>query len=166
MGRRGPKPTPTVVQLAKGDPGKRAKRQAAREPKFSDGLPTRPPSWLPKRGQIEYRRIMRELRKVPGLAQSVDRAIIEEYCLAYADLREAQEQIKKHGTFQWRTTMGGDRYRQNSPFVAHKKDAAKRLKDACARLGFSPADRARVQVPEDGADSGDPLDVLMHADTG
>ena len=123
MAGRGPAPTPTAILKARGSWLAKTRPD---EPKPERSLPTCP-SWLPKEAKTEWNRIVPELDKL-GLLTAIDRAALAAYCQAWSDFREAVE---------------GDSLRD-------RDTAAKRLINAAAQFGLSPAARARVQAaPKD-----------------
>jgi P27 family predicted phage terminase small subunit len=148
MGQRGPKPQPNIVALAKGDPGKRAKRHQGTEPKppSLDEVP----AYLPARARKEWLRLRKMAADMGAVGDSLftqaDRRPLETYCLACDAQEWAAKDIQKNGyTFE---TMN----REGNPAVQILNDAGKVIKSMSALFGFSPADRARMQLPEPEAD--------------
>ncbi len=154
MGLRGPKPTPNVVKLWNGNPGKRPLN-------LSDGvnpeieIPS-PPKWLSNHAVREWRRISAEL-EVLGLIAQVDKASLATYCQTWGDLcdlemafaaqkKRAKEQLGDNDT----SLMAA--YFQKTPtgFLRessiHRKIVEMRseLDRYVKNFGLNPASRARV----------------------
>ena len=154
MGLRGPKPTPNVIKLLTGNPGKRPLN-------LSDGvnpeieIPS-PPKWLSTHAAKEWRRIGTEL-EVLGLIAQVDKASLATYCQTWGDLcdlemafaaqkKKAKEQLGDNDT----SLMAA--YFQKTPtgFLRessiHRKIVEMRseLDRYVKNFGLNPAARARV----------------------
>ena len=83
MGLRGPKPSPTVLKLISGNPGKRPLN-------LSDGInpPIQipaAPKWLSSHAAKEWRRIGGELAQL-GLIAEIDKASLATYCQTWGEL--------------------------------------------------------------------------------
>lgn len=154
MGLRGPKPTPTVLKLIQGNPGKRPLN-------LSDGvnppiqIPAHP-KWLSTHAVKEWRRISGELAQL-GLIAEIDKASLATYCQTWGDLCDLElafaaqkRQVREH-------TKGSDTglmaaYFTKTPTgflresAVHKKIVEMRAElDRYVRnFGLNPAARARV----------------------
>ena len=120
MGARGPVPT------------------GAPAVNFSSGVPT-PAKWLDDVARKEYRRLVNQFAAQPGLLQQVDLGILEVYAYNFAQQRALAEQIAAEGT----TLKTANGYLQPNPKCALLATAQKMMLAAMAKLGLSPADRAR-----------------------
>ena len=156
MGMRGPKPTPTVLKLIQGNPGKRPLN-------LSDGvnppiqLPS-PPSWLSKHAVKEWRRIGGELAQL-GLVAEIDKASLAVRCQTWGDLCElelafaAQKKMVREKMGEADTSVLAA-YFVKTPTgfmresAVHRKIVEMRLEmDRYDRnFGLNPAARARVQA--------------------
>jgi len=147
MGRRGPKPTPTVIQLAKGDPGKRARRRVGTEPQ-PKGYPTAP-RWLSREAASEWKRILRLAADLGGNGSEwitkADRAALAAYCQCYADYVQAEIKIRENGAVMEIETERG-LYRQQTPWVSIKRGALDKMIQLANEFGFTPAARTRVNL--------------------
>jgi len=151
MGRSGPRPLPTVIQLAKGDPGKRAKKAMRTEP-IPPPLKSCP-RYLKGPAHTEWNRVMRFLREMGERGQryitEADRAVLAAYCQAVADHAEAVRMIRKEGSIvKIYDRSGLLKSVKNSPWVLQKERAAVLMKQNAAELGFTPSGRTRVRVEE------------------
>lgn len=154
MGLRGPKPTPNVVKLFNGNPGKRALN-------LSDGvnppieIPS-PPKWLSAHALKEWRRIGGELAQL-GLIAQIDKASLATYCQTWGDLCELELAFaaqKKHVNAQNAGSEVGlmAAYFTKTPTgflresAVHKKIVEMRseLDRYVRNFGLNPAARARV----------------------
>lgn len=90
---RGRKPTPTLVQLLRGSPGKRPLNEGAPQP--APLAPACPPK-LSALAKEEWNRIISELVEL-GFMTRLDRAALATYCQAYALYLDAIQAIQKYG---------------------------------------------------------------------
>jgi len=157
MGARGPARTPTIIQLKRGDPGRRAKAQFKVEPKPPSDNLTRP-AWLGATAAKEWDRITTELGTMVAQGQAmltnVDRGPLAIYCMAYGDMVDAQAMIDKlgnMGTYKTKDSL----YIVQSPWVSIKNKAALLAAKVGQEFGFSPAARARIQLPDVKNDPGE-----------
>ena len=146
MSRR---PKPTALKRLEGNPGKRKLND--KEPQLSGR--TTCPRWLSPQAKGEWRRVYQALASA-GVVTMADRAMLAEYCQAWADLREATETLRTEGAVT--TTEKG--YAMPSPWVAIRNKAAERLRRAATELGMTPAARSKISVDTPQAD---PVDDLL-----
>lgn len=152
MGRRGPAPQPTVLQMLRGDPGKRAKARAKKEMRIASGLPSTP-KFLTGKARAEWNRISRLYGELTANGQKLlteaDMVALACYCQAYADMLHAIEMIAKHGdVYPIRNEDGTVKYLQQSPWVAMKHKAMIAVKTFATEFGFTPSSRTRVNAGE------------------
>lgn len=152
MGQRGPVPVPNPIAIAKGDPGKRARRARAKEPK--------PPKldkisdYLPPGAKKEWQRLRKIAKEMGPMGEALftesDRRTLETWCLACDAMEWATKEIKENGFVLESITREGHVRRDRNPAVQILKDAGIVIKDMSARFGFTPADRARmeIEIPE------------------
>lgn len=127
MGARGPAP--------------KAKQQSAI--KFRPGVPP-PPDWLSDSAKIEYVRAAEELEAADGALQQVDLAALASYAQAYAEVARITKVIATEGD-----VIASPQGLKANPRLQSLALAQRSLATMMQRLGFSPADRARV--PKSGA---------------
>lgn len=156
MGARGPKPTPTVLKLINGNPGKRPLN-------LSDGVnpvirvPAHP-KWLGHHAIKEWRRISAELVEL-GLIAEIDKASLATYCQTWGDLCDletafaAQKRMAKSrnpdsesalvAAYFYKTPTGFMRDSQ-----LHRKiiELRSELDRYVRNFGLNPAARARVSA--------------------
>jgi len=92
MSTRGPKPKPSHLKLAAGNPGKRPINANEPKPPELDRPPTCP-KYLGKVAAAEWKRVVRDLWKMKCLA-GIDVAILAGYCDAFETWILAKRQIE------------------------------------------------------------------------
>ena len=151
MGARGPTPKPASIRAIEGGVGKggedRSHRPVKTEPKYSP-LSDEPPVWMSREAKAEWRRLMREFSRYPGLVQRPDREAMIALCSEWSEYLTA---IKERGTAKGRALDSARR---------HARDTLKNLHVMWARFGLTPGDRARFDLgKQEGAD--DPILSLL-----
>jgi P27 family predicted phage terminase small subunit len=131
------KPQPTEIKKAKGNPGGRPLNED--EPVYSKKA--NPPDWLSDRATAEWYRLAPELESM-GLLQSVDRAVMAEYCEAWAEVEWAELDIQANG----RIMQFSSGYQQQRPSVGIRNKAHDRIRKCSALLGLSPSDRQSIKA--------------------
>jgi P27 family predicted phage terminase small subunit len=89
---RGPPPTPNVIRLLRGNPGKRPIKPEPK-PEISETVPS-PPRFLSGYARAEWRRVAPELHAL-GLLTVLDVMPFAAYCVAYECWRRAVEERAK-----------------------------------------------------------------------
>lgn len=79
---------PSHLKVIEGGPG--------REPTRPVAVP-RPPAWLGRVAQAEWRRLVPELVRMGILNPDLDRSALADYCMAVGDSREAHAALAKEG---------------------------------------------------------------------
>ncbi len=143
---RGRKATPPGVNKVRGNPGKRAPRQPTLA--APAGAPT-PPDFLNERARAEWGRIVPELLAL-GVLSTVDRAALALYCLAYARLEEAEEQIRESPGLVVMTTNGNA---VQNPYLSVANKAMEQMHRYLSEFGLTPASRMRVPKAGTGEDA-------------
>ena len=149
---RGGKPTPTVLKILRGNPGKRTINRD--EPRPEPIAPDVPPELTDPVAIGEWRTTI-----VPAIAirqvTAADRLMAISYCELWATWRSQLADAAKHAHV---VAVGKDgRPTQNPARNAANKTLTLLLRVA-SDLGFSPASRSRVRVAS-GDGSGDDLEL-------
>ena len=111
----------------------------------------KPPSWLPAYGKAEWRRVVPQLVADRKIAAH-ELGTVESYCLAVANMRQAEAAIAQHGmTFM---SDSGPKRRPETTILKENLEAARRL---AAELGLTPASRGKNSGGASGSDSADDL---------
>lgn len=113
--------------------------------KFRAGVPPAP-SWLDADAKKEYARAADELMAAEASLQQADFYVLATYAQACSDVARLTKQIRDEGEVI--TTPHGV---QSNPRLRALSQAQRSLMSTTQKLGFSPADRARV--PKSAASS-------------
>lgn len=159
--RSGPPPKPTALRAIEGNPSHK-RRAPGDEPAPPSGRPPQPPHLRP-----EAARVWGDLCQVlegMGVLTLADGVALEMLCEAYADWRDARDQIEIHGLTQVRwmvdpeghMVVGGIAPR---PEVAMADKAWRRFHAMVAEFGLTPSSRTRVRAEKPA--EVDPLEALL-----
>jgi P27 family predicted phage terminase small subunit len=113
------------------------------------------PSWLPKHGRDEWARIVPQLvadRRIAGH----ELATVESYCLAVANLRQAEAIVAKDGP----TIVSPTGELKRHPATTLVKEAIEAARRLAAELGCTPAARNKNTGGAIGNDDADDLGDL------
>ena len=141
MGTRGPKPKPTALRKAQGNPGRKKISESEPKPKLS--IPYCP-NHLTGRGKQEWKRTAPLLAKL-GLLTRLDRAALAAYCQSYATWAKASCKVKKQGELI-KTKKG---FLQQNPWIWIANRALDQMNKYISEFGLSPAARSRIQIDKD-----------------
>ena len=142
----GRKPTPTLLKLIQGNPGKRPLKLEEFRPEVQ--IPKMPAHVRENaHARKEWQRITRELAQY-GLISHVDRAALVFYVVNWARHCEAEEMIDKAaqasgGSGLFVKTPNG--YPVQSPWLAVSNKAMELCRVFLSEFGMTPAARSRVQ---------------------
>ena len=149
MGKRGPKPKPTALNLLDGNPSRRPLNHL--EPTCAHPLVMPPSVGADAIASAEWQR----LRDVcpPQLYNAMDAATVTQYCLAWSMLLRSQEQLDLRGLLieTERYDKEGNRLSTDvdiNPAARTWKAANEALLKTTDRLGLSPTARTRIQIPK------------------
>ena len=140
MGKRGPKPTPTSLKIARGNPSRQ--KLPDNEIEFSESA-IEEPVYLNEVGLEKYRQLVKCCEKVKGLLQEPDYQAIGMYSEAYQEFIEAMEDIKGRGAVL--VSDKGNPY--TNPSCGRKNKAFERMMKITAKFGWTPADRVGLPHP-------------------
>ncbi|WP_297778430.1 phage terminase small subunit P27 family [uncultured Roseovarius sp.] len=129
-------------------------RAGEAEPIPPKALP-RCPDHLSKVARKEWRRLAAPLYRM-GVLSVTDRAALAAYCQAWARWVEAEEHLSK-GPALIKTPSG---YVQQSPWLTVANKQLEIMGRFMAELGLSPSARARLRLPDGGADTGAKIEVI------
>ena len=148
-----PKPTPTVLKLIKGNPGKRALNK--HEPKPQRGIP-KCPAHLDAKAKTAWKNLCHSLDKM-GVLTLADSYALEILCSIYARIRDLQKAIRVHGGTTYVTVnITGDEMHKSRPEVSQLEKAESSFRSYITEFGLTPSSRSKVETTEK-TDKDDPL---------
>ena len=142
MGKRGPRPKPSVLKLLSGNPGG---KKIAKEPKPRPIAP-RCPAWLSAEAKKEWKRVAPELERC-GLLTQLDIACLAAYCQVYGRWVSCERRLAKEGLDYETRNKAGEMYRATNPLVGIANRCLADIKRFCAEFGMSPAARSGMNIP-------------------
>ncbi len=148
----GPKPRPTVLRRANGNPGKRGYNHA--EPIPLDGQPDCPPH-LGDAAQEEWHRLASALHGM-GVLTVIDRAVLAAYCQCYGRWVDAEEKLKETPLL-FKTPSG---YVQQSPWLGIANKQLELMGRYMMELGLTPSSRSRIRIAAEPPDQ-EPLTIVF-----
>lgn len=155
MGKRGPAPKPSALKLVEGT--YRKDRAVPDEVQYAEGIPACPKELGPE-AKAEWKRIVGELSKVPGLIQKVDRAALAGYCSSYALFLHLEQMIREpDGLVIEYETKSGAVITQPSAWVSIRNQERAAMSHFAQQFGFTPSSRTRVSGPPRKPDGGGKL---------
>jgi len=155
---RGRKPTPRVLRILLGNPGRRP---------LGPDEPTPPvvpetqaaPDWLDDGAKVEWGRLAPMLVR-EGVLTEMDLDALTAYCVAWSTWKDATQQIRRFGMViktGGKTTKGPDGketttpgYPMQSPYISIANKAMAAMKGLMTEFGMTPSSRnrvARVELP-------------------
>jgi P27 family predicted phage terminase small subunit len=151
---RGRKPKPTHLKLIEGNPGKRPIRAGRTRPVT---VMPEPPEHLNDDAREEWHRVAHGLYAL-RLLETVDRATLAAYCVAYARWVQAERAIAEMGKRDMLTrglmikTSNGNAIQ--NPLVGTANKAASDMVRYAAEFGMTPSARVRLSVDGGSGASG------------
>ncbi|EAC2431438.1 phage terminase small subunit P27 family [Listeria monocytogenes] len=142
------------------------------ENKASDGfgeLQETPPKYFNNLARNEYRRIVKEVKKLP--IRGLDRGVLEQYCIWYSVWREAYDNYKKSGIYMTRSylsevvweTDGKKKksqkvnyyidYSKKNPAIGMMAEASAKIIQSASNLGLTIDSRMKIVAPEEKEES-------------
>lgn len=157
MGRRGPKPEPASVKLAKGKSGRRpigidpSPEEQAKA--TASAVQIKPPAWLKKDGLTVWNRLAPRLIAQKLLFQ-IDAETFARYCKNFARWLKMQERLDKMGEIYEIETASGIVRRADPAFLIGDR-LERQLVTAEAVFGLNPAERQRLFAARAAGSTGD-----------
>lgn len=132
------RPTPTVLKIARGNPGKRPLNH--NEPKPSATGATRSPAGLSPQARKRWKHVAKHLDD-SGILTVLDTDALRLYCDAYARYLEANEHLQTEGmVIETRHTT------KANPYVAILNTAADTMLKIMREFGMTPSARTGLEV--------------------
>ena len=153
MGRRGPVPMPSVIKVARGNPGKRRIQPDVPMPPGAPDMPKH----LSALARAEWRRIVEQLMLVPGLLAKTDWAVVAAVCECHEEIVKADRALERGGRYL-KTKTG---FMRKHPALEVKAQFVALQRQHLAELGMTPSARSRVKPQETPANV-DPMDEFLN----
>lgn len=151
MGERGPLKTPTATKAQRGS--WRAKAEQKTCPQPPAGIPDCP-AWLTDEQKTVYADVVDVLGKTPGLLTLADQNTLVRYAVTWTFWRRDAMIVALQGTTYMYTDSKGKVAEQARPEANAVTKWSAILDKLEAKLGLSPADRARIEVAPKPKDEG------------
>lgn len=138
----------------------KAQREDAQEQMetYTKLMTTTPPDFMPASAKSEWKRLIPILEKEYPISET-DYALLVNYCLAFARIKTAENEIRKSGTFITNENTG---IKKTNPAVAVQSQAMKDLKSSATSLGFTLEARQRLALNKAQTEEPtDPFQELM-----
>ena len=132
----GPKPKPTALKIAEGNPGKRPLPQ--NEPTPPASMPT-PPGELDPKAIEEWQRLAPILARI-GILTDCDRSILAAHCIAFSRWLRSEAQVSELGE----VVKSPSGYPIQNPWLAIANKAHEQMKRTAAELGLTPSSRSSL----------------------
>jgi P27 family predicted phage terminase small subunit len=140
---KGPRPTPTAIKKALGNPGRRPLNRS--ESKSDQEIPPAP-KHLSQKARKTWDRVSVILNDM-GVLTIADGIALEMLCEAYADYLLARDELEAFGSNFYETVnaQGGVMHRAH-PAVAVMQDADRRIRAWLSEFGITPSARSRGKI--------------------
>lgn len=140
MGKPGPRTTPTVIKMIKGNPGRRPLSENEPKPEIADRVPAAP-RHLDDLAKKEWKRMAKELHQL-GLLTNIDITALAAYCASYSLWVSAMLQIQKHGVL----IKAQSGFPMQSPYLQIANKAQGEMRKWLVEFGMTPSSRAGLKV--------------------
>lgn len=152
MGKRGPRPEPTIIKMAKGNPGKRPLNKSEPKPPSDD---ITPPEYLSGKSLEKWHAIVPQLKQM-GVMTVTDVETIARYCTMWEQWLKYLEQCRRGlDVLVIRDESGKVKYMQSSPAATMQQKLATSMLRIEQEFGLTPS--ARTGIVAQTEDEDDPL---------
>jgi len=146
MGKRGPKPEPTVLKLAKGNPGKRPINK--KEPK-PEATGIEPPAYLDGESLKKWDSVVPGLIKT-GVMTKADVETVARYCAMWEQWVKYLEQCRRGlDVLVIKDENGKVKYMQSSPAATMQMKLATAMLKIEQEFGLTPSARTGIVASEE-----------------
>ncbi len=152
---RGRNPKPAELRAIEGGAGKGGRdlshRPKKSAPKYAP-LTDHPPEWLPREAKAEWRRLIAEFDRIPGLVQRPDRATFIAWCQEWDRYVQASRDVNERGAVllvEAGESLDGRKFYvqpKKNPNVQIARDCLEKLIALSSRYGLTPGDRVRLNI--------------------
>ena len=153
MGKRGPRPEPTIIKMAKGNPGKRPLNKSEPKPPSDD---ITPPEYLSGKSLEKWHEITPQL-KCMGVMTKADVETIGRYCTMWEQWLKYLDQCRRGlDVLVIRDEAGKVKYMQSSPAATMQQKLATSMLRIEQEFGLTPSARTGI-VAQKNDQEDDPL---------
>lgn len=158
MGKRGPRPEPTVLKMAKGNPGKRAKNKREPQPK-TDGI--EPPEYLSGKSLEKWHELKPQLVEM-GVLTNADVETLARYCTMHEQWLKYLEQVRRGlDVLVIRDDSGKVKYMQSTPAAVRLDKLAVSMLRIEQEFGLTPSARSGIVANEPKKQNENPLSKYL-----
>ena len=139
MGKRGPRPEPTIIKMAKGNPGKRPLNKSEPKP-AADAI--EPPDWVTGKSLEKWREVVPKLVGM-GVMTNADIDTIARYCTMHEQYVKYLDQVRRGlDVLVIRDDSGKVKYMQSTPAATMMTKLAASMLRIEQEFGLTPSARS------------------------
>ena len=156
MGKRGPRPEPTILKIAKGNPGKRQLNKQEPKPE-TDGI--EPPAWVTGVSLKKWHEIVPKLIAM-GVMTNADIEAIARYCTMHEHYVKYLDQVRRGlDVLVIRDEKGKVKYMQSTPAATMVTKLAQSMLRIEQEFGLTPS--ARTGIVADKKTNKEEIDAIL-----
>ena len=145
MGKRGPRPEPTILKIAKGNPGKRRLNESEPKP-AADAI--QPPDWVTGKSLEKWQEVVPKLIGM-GVMTNADIDTIARYCTMYEQYVKYLEQVRRGlDVLVIRDDKGKVKYMQSTPAATMMTKLAASMLRIEQEFGLTPSARTGIATTQ------------------
>lgn len=145
MGKRGPRPEPTIIKIAKGNPGKRSLNKNEPKP-AADAI--QPPEWVTGKSLEKWQEVVPKLVSM-GVMTNADIDTIARYCTMYEQFVKYLEQVRRGlDVLVIRDDAGKVKYMQSTPAATMMTKLAASMLRIEQEFGLTPSARTGIATTQ------------------
>ena len=143
MGKRGPRPEPTILKIAKGNPGKRRLNQSEPKP-AADAI--QPPDWVTGKSLEKWQEVVPKLLGM-GVMTNADIDTIARYCTMHEQYVKYLDQVRRGlDVLVIRDDAGKVKYMQSTPAATMMTKLAASMLRIEQEFGLTPSARSGLSA--------------------
>jgi P27 family predicted phage terminase small subunit len=145
MGKRGRRPEPTILKIAKGNPGKRAINHNEPKP-ASDGIS--PPDWVTGKSLDKWNELVPKLLGM-GVMTNADIDTVARYCSMHEQYLKYLDQVRRGlDVLVIRDDSGKVKYMQSTPAATMMAKLAASMLRIEQEFGLTPSSRSGLSASQ------------------
>ena len=146
MGKRGPRPEPTIYKIAKGNPGKRPLNKSEPKPPSDD---ITPPEWVTGVARSKWDEVVSKLVGM-GVMTNADIDTIARYCTMHEQYVKYLEQVRRGlDVLVIRDEKGKVKYMQSTPAATMMMKLAASMLRIEQEFGLTPSARSGISAAQE-----------------